>query len=147
MRSGYSKSVVAFLAMLAFAAPVALRAADAAAKPGKHRMVMQVSDGDAARWNLALNNVENVQAELGPANVEVEVVAYGPGIGMLKMDSSVGPRIADALKHGVRVVACENTMEKQKLAKADMLPAIDYVRAGVVELIERQRDGFAYIRP
>lgn len=138
-------AAAAVLAMLA--GPAAAFAADQSPKSAKHRIVMQVSDGDAARWNLALNNMQNVQAELGRDNVEAEIVAYGPGIGMLKMDSSVGPRIDAALKNGVRVVACENTMDKQKLTKADMLPSIGYVRAGVVELIEKQREGYAYIRP
>lgn len=108
---------------------------------------MQVSDGDAARWNLAVNNLRNVQVELGAANVELELVAYGPGIGMLKMESTVGPAISELLHDGMRVVACENTMEKQKVGKADMLAEIGFVRAGVVEIMERQREGFAYVRP
>lgn len=141
----YLVAAAAVLAILA--APAPARAADAAAKAGKHRIVMQVSDGDAAKWNLALNNMENVQAELGRDNVEAEIVAYGPGIGMLKMDSPVGPRVDAAVKNGVRIVACENTMTKLKLPKADMLPNISYARAGVVELMEKQREGYAYIRP
>jgi intracellular sulfur oxidation DsrE/DsrF family protein len=51
------------------------------------------------------------------------------------------------MKSGIRVVACENTMHGKKLTKADMLPDIGYVRAGVVELIEKQKEGYAYIRP
>jgi hypothetical protein len=51
--------------------------------PAKSRVVFQVSDGDAAKWGLALNNASNVQQELGADKVEVEIVAYGPGIGML----------------------------------------------------------------
>lgn len=139
--------LAAAVVLATLATPGAAFAADPMPKGGKHRVVMQVSDGDAARWNLALNNMQNVQSELGRDNVEAEIVAYGPGIQMLKMDSSVGPRIDAALKSGVRVVACENTMNKQKLTKADMLPSIGYVRAGVVELIEKQREGYAYIRP
>src|SRR5439155_26532529 len=48
------------------------------------KVVIQVSDGDQAKWNLALNNARNIQADLGAANVDIEIVAYGPGIGMLK---------------------------------------------------------------
>ena len=136
-------------AILALAAILALGAVPgwAADSAAKHRMVMQVSDGDPARWNLALNNLTNVQKELGPGNTDLEVVAYGPGISMLKMDSPVGNRIAEAMKSGIRVVACENTMHGKKLTKADMLPDIGYVRAGVVELIQKQKQGYAYIRP
>ena len=140
------RAILAFSAILALGALQPAIAADAAAKP-KARMVMQVSDADPARWNLALNNLHNVQNELGRDNVELEVVAYGPGIDMLKMDSPVGNRVAEAVKGGIRVVACENTMHGKKLTKGDMLPTIGYVRAGVVELMEKQREGYAYIRP
>src|SRR3954470_13674511 len=93
----------------------------------QNRVVMQVSDADPGKWNLALNNARNLQADLGAANVEIEIVAYGPGIGMLKADSVVGNRITEALGQGVAVSACENTMRGQKLAKTDMLDGIGYV--------------------
>ena len=95
----------------------------------------------------ALNNARNIQNDLGRDKVEIEIVAYGPGIGMLKRDSVVGSRIEEASMSGVKVVACENTMTGQKLTKAEMLPGIDYVRAGVVEIMRRQQQGWAYVRP
>ena len=113
----------------------------------KSRVVLQVSDGDAAKWNLALNNARNLQTDLGAANVDIEIVAYGPGIGMLKADSAVGARVGEALASGVKVVACDNTMRGQKLTKPDMLPDVGYVAAGVVEIIQKQQQGWAYIRP
>jgi intracellular sulfur oxidation DsrE/DsrF family protein len=113
----------------------------------KNRLVVQVSDNDTAKWNLALNNIRNVQQDLGAANVEIELVAYGPGIGMLKMESPVANRVAEALKWGVQVVACENTMQNQKLKRDDMLSSIGYVKAGVVELMQKQQQGWAYLRP
>jgi hypothetical protein len=113
----------------------------------RSRVVIQVSDAEPAKWNLALNNARNIQTDIGAANVDIEIVAYGPGIGMLKSDSVVGNRIEDAEKAGVRIVACENTMHGQKLTHADMLDSIGYVAAGVVELMQRQQQGWAYIRP
>jgi intracellular sulfur oxidation DsrE/DsrF family protein len=115
--------------------------------PQRNRVVIQVSDGDAAKWNLALNNARNLQTDLGAGNVEIEVVAYGPGIGMLKLDSPVGNRIGEAKDAGVRIMACENTMKAQKLARADMLNGIGYVGAGVVEIMQRQQEGWTYLRP
>ncbi len=111
------------------------------------RVVIQMSDGDAAKWNLALNNAKNLQSDLGAANVDIEIVTYGPGIGMLKAESVVANRIDEALKSGVKVFACENTMRGQKLTKPDMLGGIGYVSAGVVEIMEKQQQGWAYIRP
>jgi intracellular sulfur oxidation DsrE/DsrF family protein len=113
----------------------------------RQKVVFQVSDADPAKWNLALNNARNVQQDLGAANVDIEVVAYGPGLGMLKLESTVANRVRDAMATGVKIVACENTMTNQKVTKADMLPSLGYVPAGVVQLMQRQREGYAYIRP
>ncbi len=111
------------------------------------KVVIQVSDAEPAKWNLALNNAKNVQEELGVKNVEIEIVAYGPGIGMLKFDAPAASRVGDAVKAGIKVVACENTMRAQKLTKADMNAEVGYVSAGVVEIMQRQAQGWAYIRP
>ena len=112
-----------------------------------YKVVFQVSVGDTQGWNLALNNVKNVKQELGAENVDAEIVAYGPGIAMLKLDSPVANRIGEVQAAGVRVVACENTMKAQKLTRDDMLGSIGYVPAGVVELMKKQKAGYAYIRP
>lgn len=133
-------------AFLAFGLAVAPALTAQAAEPA-NKVVMQVSDNDPGKWNLALNNARNIQADLGASNVAIEIVAYGPGIGMLKSDSVVGNRIGEAVASGVKVVACENTMRGQKLSRQDMLNGIDYVGAGVVELMQRQQQGWAYIRP
>ena len=133
--------------VLALSVTFAMGAAAQTAAPAKAKVVIQVSDGDAAKWNMALNNAKNVQDELGASKVDIEIVAYGPGIGMLKADATTSNRITEATKAGVQVVACENTMTLQKVTKADMNPAIGYVRTGVVQLMNRQREGWAYIRP
>jgi intracellular sulfur oxidation DsrE/DsrF family protein len=138
----------------AFAFPVQCLAADAApakASAGnvsqKQKLVVQVSDNDPKKWNLALNNMKNVQDALGKDKVDIELVAYGPGIDMLKMESTAGNRVSDAVASGIRIVACENTMDGQKLTKADMLKGISYAPAGVIELMRKQKEGYAYIRP
>ena len=113
----------------------------------QHKLVIQVSDNDPAKWNLALNNAKNVQDDVGAANVDIEIVAYGPGIDMLKLESPVGSRLADAMKANIKVVACENTMRGQKLTRDDMLSAISYVPAGVTEIMVKQGEGWSYLRP
>ena len=135
--------------VLAALAAISLLAGSAQAQPSAQRskVVIQVSDGDQAKWNLALNNARNIQADLGAANVDIEIVAYGPGIGMLKLDSPVANRVGEATAAGVKVMACENTMNGQKLARGDMLGSIGYVNAGVVEIMQRQQQGWSYLRP
>ena len=127
-----------------FALPMCALAQEA---PKATRVVVQVSEADPARWNLVLNNVKNLQDDLGADKVTVEIVAYGPGIGMLKLDAVTNSRVSDAVKSGVMVQACENTMRNQKLVRADMHPGITYVPAGVVQIIKRQQEGWAYLRP
>ena len=127
-----------------FVAALPASAQQASVRP---RVVIQVSDADPAKWNLALNNAKNIQTDLGAANVDIEIVTYGPGLGMLKAESVAGNRVDEALKDGVKVLACENTMRNQKLVKEDMLPKVGYVSAGVVEIMEKQQQGWAYIRP
>ncbi|HEY6096254.1 MAG TPA: DsrE family protein [Gallionellaceae bacterium] len=114
---------------------------------GHEKVVFQVSDADPKKWNLALNNAKNAQEALGAANVDVEIVVYGPGIAMLKFDSTVASRIDEAKDAGIKVVACENTMKSQNLTHNDMLSSIGYVPAGVIELMHKQKEGYAYIRP
>jgi intracellular sulfur oxidation DsrE/DsrF family protein len=138
--------------MTALALPLTAGGADTAKSPGavagaKQRVIFQVSDNDPRKWNLALNNIRNVQEDLGKGNVEIELVAYGPGLPMLTLESEVSNRIADALAQGVNVVACENTMFNTKVKREDMLPNIGYVKAGVVELMVKQQQGYSYIRP
>lgn len=119
----------------------------AQAGPAKNKVVFQMSDADPSKWNLVLNNARNLQTELPDDESDIEVVVYGPGIGMLKGDSPVARRVAETLKNGVKVVACENTMRGMKLTYADMLPTIGYVPAGVVEVMRKQQQGYSYIRP
>jgi uncharacterized protein len=147
-RSGLGSVVAVFAAAMLLAGGLCVPPAQAQQPAAaRSKVVLQMSDGDAAKWNLVLNNAKNLQSDLGAANVDIEIVAYGPGIGMLKADSVVGNRIDEALSAGVKVLACENTMRGQKLAKPDMLKGIDYVPAGVVEIMQRQQQGWAYIRP
>lgn len=113
----------------------------------KMKVVFQVSDADPQKWNLTLNNVKNFQDAVGKENSELEIVAYGPGVNMLKFESTVGSRVKDAIASGVKIVACENTMHAMKLTKDDMLPEIGYVPGGVIEIAKKQMEGYAYIRP
>jgi intracellular sulfur oxidation DsrE/DsrF family protein len=140
-------TATALAAGLLPAAAPAQSAAPAAVAGRKNKVVFQVSDNDPGKWGLALNNAHNVMTDLGEDTVDIEIVVYGPGIAMLKAGSPLTQRITATLKSGVKVVACENTMKAQQLTYKDMLPDIGYVPAGVVELMQKQQQGYAYIRP
>jgi intracellular sulfur oxidation DsrE/DsrF family protein len=118
-----------------------------AQKSEHYKVVLQVSDADPAKWSLALNNANNIQHDLGKGNVDIEIVAYGPGLGMLKSDSKVASRLAQALDNSIGLMACENTMRNTKTTRDQMYAGISYVDAGVVHIMKRQREGWAYVRP
>ena len=124
-----------------------IHAAHHGASAGKNRVVIQVSDNDPAKWNLALNNARNIQKDLGADKVEIEIVAYGPGLNMVKAGSAVAPRVEEATMGGVRIDACENTMANTKVSKEQILPGVAYVSSGVVQIMKRQQEGWAYVRP
>jgi intracellular sulfur oxidation DsrE/DsrF family protein len=141
------KQALAALAVLATLAVGVLQAPAPALAADKQRLVLQVSDNDPAKWNLALNNAQNVQQALGKDNVQVEIVAYGPGLKMFKSDSKVVARLNAALDAGVTLDACGNTMKKMKVSKADLVDGVTVVPAGVIHIMQRQREGWSYVKP
>jgi uncharacterized protein len=112
-----------------------------------HKLVVQMSDNDPAKWSLTFNNAKNVQDELGAANVEIEIVAFGPGLHMLKLDSVVNSRIAEAAKAGIKLLACENTMRNLKISKDELAASVGTVPAGVVHIMRRQTERWSYLKP
>ena len=140
------KRVLAFLAALLFGGMIIGQAvAQTSAPRAKERIVIQVSTPEPRIWNQALNYVENLQELYGKDNVEIEIIVLGWGIGMLKFDSPMATRVEASLKRGAKLQACEVTMGRQKLTRQDMLPDIDYVPAGLGQIIKRQKEGWSYI--
>ena len=153
------KSLAAFVFSLVVSAGLlagqAMTAAPAHAADTVHKVAIHVDENDPARINLALNNVKNVKQyydSIGEA-VEIEVVAYGPGLHMLRADTSpVKDRIsALALEVGGLVFsACGNTkagMSKAEGKEIELLPEATVVPSGVIRLVELQEEGYAYVRP
>ena len=120
-----------------------------------HRLAVQVDVNDPATMNLVLNNVSNTvqhYSEIGQ-KVEIEVVAFGPGLHMLREDTSpVKARIksmSEAMPN-VTFAACGNTRENMTRVEAKDIPIISQakvVEAGVVRLMELQERGWSYLRP
>ena len=127
------------------ATPAAAAPADSAA-PVRERAIFSVSDADPQKWSLTLGNIANAIDGLGAGAADIELVVYGPGIAMLKKDSPVAARIAAALKSGVHINACQNSMRGYELKTADLAPDVGQVPSGVVELIRREHAGYAYVR-
>ena len=122
-----------------------------------HRLVIQVDQNDPAVMNLALNNATNVIEYYRAKNedVDVEIVAYGPGLHMLRSDSSPVQdrikRLKDMVFPGkIQFSACNNTkqnMEKTEGHAISMLPEATIVPSGAVHLSELQEQGWSYLKP
>lgn len=144
---------VILLAML-----TGLAAPAAAADAGKgHRVVFQVDTSDPATMNQTLNNATNVVDHYRAKNeeVEIDIVAFGPGLNMYRADKSP---VADRIKHfadygfpsKIQFSACNNTktaMEKAEGHAIELLPQSTVVPSGVVQIMERQEQGWSYVRP
>src|SRR4029453_4218490 len=123
----------------------------------KHRLAIHVDQNDARGMNLALNNATNVIEFYRAKNedVDVDIVTYGPGLHMLRADTSpVKDRIKRlkelAFPGKIQFSACNNTKQNMEKAEGKAVPIIadaTLVPSGVVRLMELQEQGWSYVRP
>ena len=146
----FRRLATATLVAIALAAP-------AFSGDAKHRLAIHVDQNDPQVMNLALNNATNVIEYYRSKNedVDVDIVTYGPGLHMLRADTSP---VKDRLKRlkelafpgNVQYSACNNTrqgMEKAEGKEVPILSEATIVPSGVIRLMELQEKGWSYIRP
>ena len=126
-------------ATFAFAAP-------AAAPVHTHRIIFAITSGDKTDWEISMHNTGNLLKGFAPDPVEIEIVAFGPGINVLKADSSVRADLEALQKQGVILAACHNSMKGNNLTLADMVPGTIEVPSGAVEVVKKQEEGWSYIK-
>jgi len=116
----------------------------------KNKLVIQVSTDDPRTQKIALNNAVNMQKLYGIDNIAIEIVAYGPGLGLLTKKSGQASRVESLALQDIQFSACGNTMKKVAKKSGKMpvlLEGVDQVTAGVACIMELQQQGYAYIRP
>ena len=157
MRTLFYRTAAVAVASLVLASGA--MAADTKAKQStrSHRLLIQVDQNDPAVMNLALNNATNVIEYYRSKGevVAVDVVTYGPGLHMLRADTSpVQDRIKQlksiAFPSKVEFSACGNTkegMEKKEGHPIELSSDAVIVPSGVIHLMEKQEQGWSYIRP
>ena len=120
-----------------------------------HRLILQVNTNDPAMMNLALNNATNVAQyykDLGE-KVAIEVVTFGPGLHMLREDTSPVKARIKAIKESTPAIsfkACGNTqqnMSKVENKEIPIIPEATVVKSGVVRVMELQEQGWTYVKP
>lgn len=115
-------------------------------KQVQHHVVIQLTSSDSLVWKGLMNNVKHLQDEW-PGNVQVEVVAHGPGIEMMMLNKTTQQnRIAELKKAGAVFAVCENTLKARELKKDAIIPEAVFVHSGVVEVVTKQEDGWSYLK-
>jgi len=129
---------------------VATPAVSAESTFAENKYVLQLSDMDPSKQELILNNASNLLAAYPPGQVEVEIVAYGPGLRLLFADNVHNKRIDSLAQSGVKFAACGNTlkgMTKMLGEEPKINPAAKMVPAGIVRIGELSKQGYVYIKP
>jgi intracellular sulfur oxidation DsrE/DsrF family protein len=117
------------------------------AQAPKHRVVMAVTTLASDGWALALTDCDALITSFGEGNVEIEVVAYGPGISMLhRGNTDFSTRMQQLTRHGVTFAAGESTMRLSRAQADEFLPFVKMVDSGPAEIVRRQEAGWSYLK-
>ena len=144
------KIISMFLLLIAISISYQVHAAEEDKPFAEERIVLQISDSDPSKQTLVLNVATNLIKHYGPDKVDVEIVAFGPGLRLMFKDNVNTGRIQGLTSSGVKFSACKNTITgmTKKLGHAPELNSNAVpVSAGVVRIIELENQGFKLIKP
>lgn len=113
-------------------------------------VVLQATDSDLIRQNLVINVANNLIKAYGPDNVDIEVVAFGPGISLLFANNHQAKRIQSLAAQGVRFSACENSLRHATKVLGhtpELNPAAKKVPAGIGRVLNLVNAGYTLVRP
>jgi intracellular sulfur oxidation DsrE/DsrF family protein len=113
------------------------------------KIIMKLNNKDKSYANHLLGTIYNILKEYPDGALKVVVIAYGPGMRVIKKDydKKTLSRIKSLMEYDVEFIGCINTMQTMNWKKKDFIDGIDFVQAGIVEVIERQAHGFIDATP
>jgi intracellular sulfur oxidation DsrE/DsrF family protein len=115
------------------------------AQSGGHKIMFQLSSGDTLAHKALMKQLTNITS-VSPDS-RIEVLCHGPGLDMLvSAKSTVKSKIAEMKEKGIVFTACEFSMKERSVSKDQMMPEAGYVKAGIIHLVERQEQGWSYIK-
>lgn len=133
--------------------PFALRAQPAPLpdKPfAEHRIVLQLSDNDPKKEGLVLSVANNLIKAYDPDKIAVEVVAFGPGIDLLRVENANRTRVESLIAQGVKFDVCQNTLdtiERETGKRPAIIPKAIPVQVGVGQILSLTENGYTLVRP
>jgi uncharacterized protein len=116
----------------------------------EHRIVLQLSDNDSRKENLVISVAYNLLKLYDPDKVAIEVVAFGPGIDLLRPDNTSRQRIESLVAQGVRFDICLNTVdtiERETGKRPEFIAAATPVQVGVGQILALTEKGYSLVRP
>ena len=127
------------------------KASDTEHKPfAEKHVVLQISNSDVQKQTHVLNVASNLLKHYGPDKIEIEIVAFGPGLRLLLKDNSNTGRIAGLSDTGVRFAACNNTLTaftRLLGAEPELNNNAVHVNAGVVRIMDLVDQGYMLVKP
>jgi len=143
------KSLALLLSLLLSLVPLSSVASDS--KPfAEKKVVLQISDPNPFKQTLVLNVANNLVKHYGPDKVDIEIVAFGPGLRLLLKGNTNQSRMDGLSENGVKFAACQNTIaafSKQLGHTPELVSQATPVSAGVVRILELTEQGFSLVKP
>ena len=144
-------AVMAALLLATLGCAVRAQPAPLPDKPfAEHRIALQLSDNDAKKQGLVISVAYNLLKFYDPDKVAIEVVAFGPGIDLLRTDNSNRKLVESLVAQGVRFDVCLNTVdtvERDTGKRPDIIPAATPVQVGVGQILSLTENGYTLVRP
>ncbi|MFZ1453228.1 MAG: DsrE family protein [Ferruginibacter sp.] len=111
----------------------------------QHKIIFQLTTGDTLAHKALMKQLNNITTVV--PGTQIEVVCHGPGLSMLVTGKTVVHEKMQQMKmKGVVFVACEFSMSERNVPKEKIIPEADFVKAGIIEIVTKQEQGWSYIK-
>jgi intracellular sulfur oxidation DsrE/DsrF family protein len=151
MKPKVSRLNALLLILVATALSFAVGAASKDQSMADKKVVLQISDADPSKQTLVLNVANNLVKHYGPDSIDIEIVAFGPGLRLMFAENTNKGRIQSLASNGVKFAACANTIKKMTSLRDGEEPKLDphatRVQAGVVRIIDLVDQGYQLVKP
>jgi len=110
-----------------------------------HKIIFQMVTGDTASHKMLMKQFANILS-IAP-DAQIEVVCHGPGLQMMMLEKTiVANKIAALKEKGVVFNVCEFSMKERKVERSMLIEQATLVPAGIIEIVEKQEQGWSYIK-
>jgi intracellular sulfur oxidation DsrE/DsrF family protein len=151
IRRGVAGTVIAFVLVATLPSMAQAQQVPLQDKPfAEHKIVLQLSDNDPKKQALVISVANNLLKFYDPDKVAIEVVAFGPGIDLLRVENPNRKLVDSLISQGVRFDVCENTVdtiERETSKRPDIIPNATPVQVGVGQILFLTENGYALVRP